>query len=149
MFKRLYETHINVRNLERSMSFYESLGLERGAVDEARRVAFYFIGGWNESMLGLWEKTPEEIHHQHYAFEVELNELESIADRLRAAGIVLTDFFGNTAQVPTVFGWMPAASYYFSDPDNHELEILARLPGNPRPDLGVIALPEWNARTET
>lgn len=149
MFKRLFETHIPVQNLERAMQFYERIGLELGTVDRDRRIAFYFIGGWNQSMLGLWEKPPEQIVSQHLAFEVELDQLEPVANRLREAGIELTDFFGNVAEVPTAFGWMPAASYYFYDPDGHELEVLARLPGEPRPEFGVRTLPEWNAYVPT
>lgn len=145
MFKRLYETHINVVDLERAMTFYEHLGLELGMLEETRRIAFYFIGGWNQSMLGLWEKPREEIFPLHYAFEVDLDQLEPTANRLREAGIALTDFFGRTADVPTVFGWMPAASYYFNDPDGHQLEVLARLPGTPHPELGIVTLPQWLA----
>ncbi len=42
----LFETHLQVRNLERSMEFYgEVLGLELGMKEQARRVAFYWMGG--------------------------------------------------------------------------------------------------------
>ncbi|GAB3643035.1 hypothetical protein GCM10027423_36720 [Spirosoma arcticum] len=43
-----------------------------------------------------------------------------------------------------VFGWMPAVSIYFRDPDNHELEFIAMLPGPPRPDIGVVSYADWN-----
>jgi lactoylglutathione lyase len=49
----LFETHLQVRNLERSMEFYEKvLGLELGLKEESRRVAFYWIGGKTRSALG-------------------------------------------------------------------------------------------------
>ena len=58
MITGLFETHINVTNLEASMEFYEkTLGLELGEKEEGRRAAFYWIGGHGEAMLGLWEKT--------------------------------------------------------------------------------------------
>jgi catechol-2,3-dioxygenase len=42
----LFETHLQVRNLERSMEFYDKvLGLELGLKEESRRVAIYWIGG--------------------------------------------------------------------------------------------------------
>ena len=57
MIKGLFETHINVADLERSMRFYEDvLGLELGEYEEGRRVAFYWVGGHGEGMLGLWER---------------------------------------------------------------------------------------------
>lgn len=150
MFKSLYETHINVLDLDRAMAFYgEVLGLQLGMLEQERRVAFYFIGGWNRSMLGLWEKPRADILPQHLAFEVDLDQLEPTAHKLRRAGIALTDFFGKPASVPTVFGWMPAASYYFADPDKHQLEVLARLSGAPDPGFGVQTLTEWTTRVQS
>ena len=69
MITGLFETHINVANLERSMAFYETvLGLELGIKEEGRRVAFYWVGGRGEAMLGLWEKPADQILPQHFAF---------------------------------------------------------------------------------
>jgi hypothetical protein len=46
---------------------------------------------------------------------------------------------------------MPAAILYFRDPDGHLIEFLAMLGDQPRPDLGVVPWPEWQAerRPET
>ena len=77
----LFETHLHVKNLERSMEFYEkTLGLELGLKEQARRVAIYWIGGHGKTALGLWEKPPwasernagGQIITQHFAFEVDL-----------------------------------------------------------------------------
>lgn len=55
----LFETHLRVQNLERSIEFYETtLGLELGMKEQARRVAFFWIGGQGKSVLGLWENPP-------------------------------------------------------------------------------------------
>jgi L-amino acid N-acyltransferase YncA len=62
---------------------------------------------------------------------------------LRARGVALRDFFDKPAGAPTVFGWMPAASLYFDDPDGHLLEVLARLPGKPLPEVGVVPFEQW------
>jgi len=52
----LFESHLNVTDLHRSMSFFgQTLGLELAQVFWERRVAFYWIGGRGNSMLGLWE----------------------------------------------------------------------------------------------
>jgi catechol 2,3-dioxygenase-like lactoylglutathione lyase family enzyme len=126
------------------MKFYgEKLGLELGMLEETRRIAFYFIGGWNKTMLGLWEKPGEEIHSQHLAFEVPLNEFDVEAEKLRSNGITTKNFFNEDSHMPQVFGWMPAVSTYFNDPDGHLLEIIARLPGDPEPDKQLIPWDEW------
>jgi hypothetical protein len=39
---------------------------------------------------------------------------------------------------------MPAASYYFNDPDGNSLEYLSVLDGEPQPEHGVIHLSKWN-----
>ena len=76
MIHGIYETHINVRNLERSMAFYENvLGLKLGRVEEDRRVAFYFIGGWNHAMLGVWEKPEDQVLRQHFAFQSTVDDI--------------------------------------------------------------------------
>jgi lactoylglutathione lyase len=140
----LFETHLNVAHLERSMEFYGSvLGLEPGTVDRARRLAIYWIGGRGKAMLGLWEKPPEKIVVQHFAFEVRLDDLDRVMEAAREQRIELRDFFDQPADVPSVFGWMPAASIYFNDPDGHLLEFIAMLPDEPRPEVGIVTLDEW------
>jgi lactoylglutathione lyase len=39
---------------------------------------------------------------------------------------------------------MPAAAIFFDDPDGHLLELLAMLPGKPKPEIEVVSLEEWN-----
>ena len=146
----LYETHLDVVDLRRAMEFYEGvLGLERGVVEPGRKLALYWVGGRGRSMLGLWEKPPAEVRRQHFAFEVALADLDPVATALRSRGVALRDFFDQAAAAPTVFGWMPAASFYFDDPDGHQLEVLARLPGQPLPGVGVVPLEQWLAASKT
>lgn len=148
VMKGLFETHLNVANLERSCEFYEKvLGLHLGTRDDARRLAIYWIGGWGRAFLGLWEKPAAEIVRQHFAFEVDLAHLDDAALALAQRGIEIRNFFDEPTRVPSVFGWIPAASVYFNDLDDHLLELLAKLPGAPRPDIGIVSLPEWNRLT--
>lgn len=50
------------------MEFYgDSLELELGTFEKDRRIAFYFIGGWNKTMLGIWEKPQDQILSEHIA----------------------------------------------------------------------------------
>src|SRR5438067_2432672 len=71
----LFETHLDVRDLDRSLVFYrEIVGLELAYRQDDRRVAFLWIGGRGRSMLGLWEGgTSPNRTSLHIAFAVELD----------------------------------------------------------------------------
>lgn len=145
MIDGLFETHINVSDLERSIGFYRDvLGLELGTRDDERRVAFLWMGGRGESMLGLWEKPPEQVVPQHFAFRATVDDVlnRSVA-WLDARGLECRNFLDDGSKRPMVFGWMPAIAIYFEDPDGHLLELIAMLPGDPRPEVGVVSWDEW------
>jgi lactoylglutathione lyase len=58
MIKGLFETHIFVEDLGRSMDFYKNvLGLNQCGYNQERKIAFFWIGEPKGAMLGLWEKT--------------------------------------------------------------------------------------------
>src|SRR5271169_5763263 len=107
----LFESHLTVTDLRRSMTFFEqNVGLELAEVFWERKVAFYWIGGRGNSMLGLWEvgSGPQRLS-LHLAFTTDLPDLLEVPARLRDAGVVPLDFGGEPTGEPVVLAWMPAA----------------------------------------
>lgn len=145
----LFETHLTVVDLERSMAFYgEQLGLELASHFEQRRVAFYWVGAPGHQMLGLWEvgSAPQRMS-LHTAFRVALPDLLVAPRKLKEIGIAPLDFANNLTDEPVVLAWMPAASLYFHDPDGNLLEYLSMLPEPPRPELGVLGWTAWQQKS--
>ena len=147
MIKGLYETHLFVENLERSMEFYsKTLGLKQSRMEEERRSVFFWIGEDKQAMLGLWEKPKEEIDLRHFAFECDpewiLNES---VDFLKSHNLNFWNFLQDDNQKPMVFCWMPAVSIYFSDPDGHHLEFIGILSGETKSneEKRVVTYEEW------
>ena len=141
----LFETHLNVRDLDHSIAFYRDVvGLELAYRLEERSVAFFWIGGRGRTMLGLWsgDSSPNAMR-LHVAFSLDLDEVIAAPVALRASGVEPLDFFGQPTSQPSVIGWMPAASVFFRDPDGHLLEYLATLPHVPRAEAGVVPQSEW------
>jgi catechol 2,3-dioxygenase-like lactoylglutathione lyase family enzyme len=145
MILGLFETHIDVADLERACRFYgETLGLELGLVDEQRRIAFYWVGPRGEAMLGLWEKPSTEIRPQHFAFRASIEDvLNRSVPYLRERDLPPRNFLNDGTERPMVFGWMPALAIYFRDPDGHSLEFIAMLPDAPRREVGVVSWNVW------
>jgi lactoylglutathione lyase len=147
----LFESHLAVTDLERSMSFFgKTLGFELAEVFWDRRAAFYWIGGRGNSMLGLWEVgTGPQRMSLHIAFRVDLPHVLDAPARLRAANVVPLDFVGEPTEEPVVIAWMPAASLYFRDPDGNMLEFLSMLADSPQPELGIVSWSTWNQMRES
>ncbi|MFS4581871.1 VOC family protein [Phaeobacter sp. C3_T13_0] len=145
----IYETHLTVRNLQTAMEFYgEILGLELARHIPERQVAFYWVGGPAQGMLGLWSGASAPMGMRlHMAFRSTVSAMDGVCDRLSDAGVVPLDFNGMPTDEPVVLGWMPALSIYFTDPDGHSIEILAPMTGHPDANFGVSAYSDWKART--
>jgi lactoylglutathione lyase len=145
MIKGLYETHLKVHNLERSIEFYsKTLGLEQCYYENARRIAFFWIGKPKQAMLGLWENTSGQIESRHFAFECDPDwVLHQSIDYLKSRNLKFWNFINDGTERPMVFAWMPAVSIYFNDPDGHELEFIGILKGESRADLGILPYNDW------
>ncbi|MCA0153505.1 VOC family protein [Winogradskyella vincentii] len=147
MIKGLYETHLFVENIERSIDFYsKTMGLKLCRFNEEHRTAFLWIGKDKHYMLGLWEKPKEEIDARHFAFECEPDwVLNESVDFLKSHNLNFWNFLNNDIEQPMVFCWMPAISIYFNDPDGHELEFIGILTGKSQPnsEKRVVTYEEW------
>jgi lactoylglutathione lyase len=142
----LFETHLTVSELERSVGFYRDVvGLPVALEVPERNAAFLWVGDPGRSMLGLWSLGSAPLGLTlHVAFNVTLDDLLDAPSRLEAQGITPLSFFGAQTTEPDVIGWMPAAAVYFHDPDGHQLEYLAMLDEQPRPDTGIVPWSEWS-----
>ena len=143
----LFEAHLVVENLERSIQFYrDRLGLRLAHVFPDRQVAFFWTSADKSSMLGLWAagNAPHRLS-LHIAFKISVADVLQSPELLLAAGITPLDFRGQPTDQAVVLAWMPAVSLYFRDPDGHLLEYIAMLSQEPQPELGVIPWSEWNA----
>jgi lactoylglutathione lyase len=145
----LFETHLSVSDLARSVRFYRDVVGLRAALEVPERdVAFFWVGERGRSLLGLWSLGTMPLGLTlHVAFDVALDDLLAAPQRLTAHGVTPLSFWDAETAEPSVFGWMPAAAVFFRDPDGHHLEYLTMLDGEPRPDLGVVSWSQWLAAT--
>jgi lactoylglutathione lyase len=148
--KSLFEAHLTVSDLDRSIAFYRDVvGLTLAHRVPERHAAFFWMGQPGQSMLGLWSIHSAPMSMRlHIAFDVTLENVIASVGRLRDAGIVPRHGGGRTPiDEPIVISWMPAATVYFDDPDGHSLEYICMLQEKPRPEWGWIPLSEWRDRT--
>jgi lactoylglutathione lyase len=147
----LFETHINVRDLDRSVAFYRDVvGLELAGRGEERRVAFFWTSPGKDSMLGIWETGTSPIHPRlHFALRVTLTDLLGAPARLREHAVTPLDFDLEETDEPSAIGWMPAAAVFFADPDGHSVEYLALLDEPSDPEIGVVPYSTWRATRDT
>lgn len=143
----LYETHLTVSDLARSIAFYRDVvGLELARVIEERQVAFFWVGSKEIGMLGLWHTGTGPLKMRlHLAFRMEPDQVIASVARIRAKGVEPRGFRGEPVDEPVVMGWMPAISLYFADPDGHSIEFISVLPAEADAAFGVQPYSAWLA----
>ena len=141
----VYETHLPVRDLSRSVCFYhDQLGLSLATLIPERKIAFFWVGGKEQGMLGLWESGTGPLQMSlHFAFRATKNAILESVPALEAVQIAPLGFNGESVTEPVVIGWMPAVSIYFKDPDGHSIEMLHLLAEKPDPSFGVQGYSKW------
>jgi lactoylglutathione lyase len=141
----LFEAHLTVGELDRSIAFYRDvLGLPLAHRIPERQVAFFWVPTPEKAMLGLWSIGTSPLRMRlHIAFDVALPQIFGSVAALRRAGIVARSGDGTPIEEPVVLAWMPAVSVYFNDPDGHSLEFICMLDDAPRPEMGQVSWSEW------
>lgn len=141
----LFETHLTVSDLDRSIAFYRDVvGLPPALELPERAAAFFWIGGPGEAMLGLWSLGAAPMGLSlHIALKASLEDVLGACDALRSIDVTPLSFFGTETTEPSVIGWMPAAAVYFRDPDGHLIEYLAMLEEPVRPERGIVPWSRW------
>jgi lactoylglutathione lyase len=90
----LFETHLTVADLQRSIAFYRDVvGLELAYEVPERGAAFLWIGAPGDAMLGLWSAGSAPIGlNLHLAFTVSLPDVLHGCERLRSHGVTPLSF---------------------------------------------------------
>lgn len=137
MIKGLYEVHLPVQDLQRSIEFYKNLGLQLAY--EYGDIAFLWIVP-NKTWLGLWktdiskDRDPASFpgNGRHLAFEVDFDDIKKASIWLTEKGITLRAHGGLEPLEPIARPHQQNVSIYFDDPDGNALELMCNLPnGSP------------------
>lgn len=150
MIKGLYEAHLPVSNLGKSILFYEKLGLEL-AYKQDKLAFFWIVKG--ESWLGLWESESVELPYhpsiRHIAFRVEKEDIILAKKWLNEKGITIRTSFGfNEQRQPLVLPNNPHAhaAIYFDDPDCNSIELITPIRLDVQEDFKMMTFEEWLER---
>ena len=147
MIKGIYEAHLPVSNLEKSIEFYKKLDLEI-AYQQEKLVFFWIQKG--SSWLGLWEtdkvKTPYHPSLRHIAFQIDKDDMQDIKEWLQDRNIDISTNFGFPPEKqPLVLpnNQQAHAAIYFKDPDGNSIELIAPLRLDYDEEFRMMTLEEW------
>lgn len=145
MIKGIYEAHLPVKDLDRSIEFYRELELKL-AWRSSNTAFFWIVEG--ESWLGLWEgeefKTQYHPSLRHLAFTISYEDMKSSLEWLENKGISAVPFGSRTSVAPFVRPYQGNASVYFEDPDGNSLELMCyvEVPEHLR-ENEKVSIEEW------
>lgn len=150
MINGLYEAHLPVKDLKRSIEFYTSLELELAY--ETPKLAFFWIVK-GQSWVGLWEtdkvETPYHPSLRHIAFHVDIGAIRNAMDWLADRGIEGRTAFGfSPEEQPVILPNRPYAhaAVYFHDPDGNSLEFIAPLDFKVEEEFDMMSLAQWDQK---
>ena len=146
MIKGLYEAHLPVKNLDKSMAFYEKLGLKMAWRDE--ETAFFWLEE-GKSWLGLWEGNEyQTLYHpslRHIAFRVSYEDLKESLKWLDSIDVEGVPFSSRESIEPFIRPHQGNASVYFNDPDGNSLELMCyvEVPNNLKHIEEKLSFEDW------
>lgn len=147
MIKGLYEAHLPVSDVRKSVAFFKKLGLELAY--DGERVTFMWIEK-GRSWLGLWQTAEVDLPYhpsiRHVAFYVELEGIQRAKEWLREKNIEVRETFDFSAdRQPLVLPNNPQAhaAIYFNDPDGNSLELISPLRPDVEESFEMMTLNEW------
>ncbi len=146
MILGLYEAHLPVRDLKRSIEFYSGLGLELAWKDVD--TAFFWIEK-EKSWIGLWQgeeyKTPYHPSLRHIALRVSYEDLKSSLNWFPAINVEPVPLGTRDSIKPFVRPNQGNASVYFNDPDGNSLELICFIdvPESKKKIKDKLSIEEW------
>ncbi|WP_102027806.1 VOC family protein [Salirhabdus sp. Marseille-P4669] len=146
MIMGLYEAHLPVKNLEKSIRFYNQLGLTLAWRDED--TAFFWIEE-GISWLGLWQGDEYQTQYhpslRHIAFRVTYQDLKESLKWLESLQVKTVPFGGRISVEPFVRPNQGNASVYFDDPDGKSLELMCfvAVPNELKHITEKLSFDEW------
>jgi len=116
---KLIETHIEVEDVEKSLSLYQSLISHKKCLRWADgNVAALVLDDGSE--FGIWKKGHRGIHegqggqHVHFAFQIKHEEYDDYKEKIVSTGMK-----------PLFYEWETShKSLYFFDHDGHQCEFI-------------------------
>ena len=151
MIKGLYEAHLPVKKLDKSIAFYEKLGLKMAWRDE--ETAFYWLEE-GKSWLGLWEGNEyQTLYHpslRHIAFRVSYEDLKESLKWLDSIDVEGVPFGSRESIKPFIRPNQGNASVYFNDPDGNSLELMCyvEIPNNLKHIEEKLSFEDWEKLVE-
>ena len=148
MIKGLYEAHLPVSDLQKSIVFYQKLGLEL-AYKQDQLAFFWIVKG--DSWIGLWESKEVLLDYhpsiRHIAFRIDEEDLLQVKEWLQSIDIEVRTAFGySPAQQPLVLPNFPHAhaAIYFADPDGNSIELISPIQLDGDKEFPMMSLNDWN-----
>jgi len=139
MIKGLYEVHLQVRDLERALAFYEKLGMQL-ALREGTTAFVWIIP--KQSWIGLWQANIPQMAAKHLAFQIDYADMKHAIIWLRQLGLSPVRHKEFEPLEPVVRPAQANCSVYFKDTDDNLLELICNLPEEPR-ELPMMYLSAW------
>ncbi len=126
MIEGIYEAHLPVKELTRSIQFYQTLGLELAWEGEE------YLTAYHPSL-------------RHVAFRISFEEMMNSLDWLHSKDIETVAFGNRTSVQPFLRPNQGNASVYFKDPDGNSLEFMSfvSVPEELQKNNGKFEMTKW------